>query len=64
MLFWQPFFRINPETFDAIDMDFTISKSFVTIHSNMFISLQNWRTVALESIGVGLAYFRQRNLGH
>jgi hypothetical protein len=39
MIFHQPFFCKGPETFDTIDVDFTIRELFTTVNVSVFESI-------------------------
>jgi len=39
MIFHQPFFGKGPETFDTIDVNFTISELFTVVNASVFESI-------------------------
>jgi hypothetical protein len=39
MIFHQPFFSKGPETFDTIDVNFTINELFTVVNASVFESI-------------------------
>ena len=55
MIFHQPFFCKCPETFDTIDVHFTISEPFRVVDAFLFEPVLNEPVITSESVGIDQA---------
>ena len=55
VIFHRSFFGKRPETFDTIDVDFTISEPFIVIDTSMLTSVGNKTVITSESVLVDQA---------
>jgi len=52
IIFHQPFFSIWPETFDTIDVDFSVSEPFTVVDTSVFETIWDKTVIISEPVRV------------